>query len=927
MIQDAVADWQALSTLYEEADGLDDVGRAAWLERLRMQRHRLLPQVERMLEARARVGGNDFLEALPILEAEHEEAVSPQWGEGSRIGAYRLVRHLGSGGMAEVWLADRVDGAFERQVAIKLLFDHPSRARRESFVERFRRERDILASLDHPHIARLHDAGVTPSGQPWLALEYVEGESITAWCDHRNLDLQGRVRIFRQVLLAVQHAHANLVLHRDLKPANVLVTAQGQVRLLDFGIAKLMEAQGGALDDTALTRQAGRLLTLQYASPEQLKGEPLTTACDIYSLGVVLYELLCGERPYALVRMSAASLEQAILDIDPKPPGSKPVSAEVAAQRASTPERLRRALSGDLAAIVLHAMAKLPTDRYRSAESFSADLDRWLEGLPVEATSPTARDRALKFVRRHALAMSLASAAALAILAASGVALYQAIRAGDEARRAIAAREFVFDLFKSADPNAAKNEPTSLRSVLASGVLKSADRFAADPVLRAEILQQIGKVQWGLGEQADARGVYSEVVDLFRRRGDVRWVRAQIELADIQGRMGATEKAFRLLAEVEPLVERDGAGPDLVSLFHLNKGWLLQYEHRLPEARAEMERALGAAQSIEGDEGEQATDALRGLAAVERGQSDWAAAIAHIDEAALWTKTHRRASINHIIGVGMEQEWTRLNSGHYAAAAELASTYRTRCRELLGDRNEQCIVLLDHQVQLFLLMGDGTSIAAALPGLRGAHDALSSPRRQVSLVITAARAEAAVSDRHRGDDWMQALRELVEGGGDASLPASMRLLARVAMAECALRRGDAGAALKWLDRFERLQSESQVSVGTLRVRSMVLRGIALGALGDAAASLRTLESAASETDAVLGPSHTLGTIYRLNMLRPLVSSGRVADAARLLDTALPVLRARVGSESPLTARIEELRGVLARRPGASPLPPPSDVFL
>jgi serine/threonine protein kinase len=926
MILDAVADWQELSALYEEAEALDDAARAAWLARLRADPHRLLPQVERMLAARARIAGNAFLEALPVLDTSDEAAPS-EWDEGSRVGAYRLVRHLGSGGMAEVWLADRVDGAFERQVAIKLLFDHPSRARRETFVERFRRERDILASLDHPNIARLHDAGVTPSGQPWLALEYVQGESITAWCDHRCVDLQGRVRIFRQVLLAVQHAHANLVLHRDLKPANILVTEQGQVRLLDFGIAKLFEGGGDTLEDTALTRQAGRLLTLQYASPEQIQGVALTTACDIYAAGVVLYEMLCGERPYDVARTSPAALEEAILNLHPRPPGSRTAPAEVVAARSTTPGRLKKTLGGDIGAVVLRALAKQPGNRYRSAEGFGADLDRWLSGLPVEATSPTVWDRAISFVRRHLAATSLASAAVLAILVATGAAIYQATRASDEARRAVAAREFVFDLFKSADPNAAKDEPTSIRSVLAAGVRTSAQRFAADPVLRAEILQQIGQVQSRLGEKSDALRTYTEAVDLFRRNDDRRWVRAQIELADLHGRMGTTTEAFSLLAELDRLIDQQESDPELVSLFHLNKGWLLRYEQRLPEARAEMEHALRAAQRIETDQGERATDVLRGLAGVEHAQNDWPAAIAHIDEAALWTKNHPRAPLNHVIGVGMEQQWIRLNAGDYKIASELGSSYGKQCSELLGELSEQCIVLLDHQVQLFLVVGDKASLVAAMPRLRPAHDALSSPVRKALLLITAARAHAAVSDSVTADDWTEALRGIAEAGPNVSLPAMYKLSANVAMAECALRRGDAGDAVQWLDRFVRLRSGSTAPTDPLELRATVLRGIALGLLGDPDASLRTLQAAASKTDAVLGPSHTLGIIYRLNMLSPLLALGRLADAAQVLDTALPALRERLGAESPLTAHVEELRAQLPKHPSPLPVKPPSDFFV
>jgi len=298
MIRDSVIDWQELSELYEQAETLDEAALAAFLEPLRAGRHRLLGQLERMLDARRRIVTGGFLDTLPRLESTVPSPAAAEWSEGSRVGAYRLIRPLGSGGMAEVWLAERADGAFQRQVALKLLFSHPSRDERERFVERFRRERDILASLQHPNIAGLHDAGVTAGGQPWLALEYVQGEPITSWCDSRSLDIAARVAVFRQVLQAVAYAHANLVIHRDLKPSNILVTQAGEVKLLDFGIAKLIEGDDQGMAETELTRQTGRPLTLMYASPEQMEGTLLTTASDVYSAGVVLYELVTRQRPY-----------------------------------------------------------------------------------------------------------------------------------------------------------------------------------------------------------------------------------------------------------------------------------------------------------------------------------------------------------------------------------------------------------------------------------------------------------------------------------------------------------------------------------------------------------------------------------------------------------------------------------------------------
>ena len=249
--------------------------------------------------------------------ARHAVTSAVEHGPDTEIGPYRLVRELGQGGMGTVWLARRTDGSLKRAVALKLLrWGYLDR----QLAERFSRERDILAALTHPNIARLYDAGVSRSGQPYLALEYVDGEPLTAYAEHHQLDVHSRVLLFLQVADAVQYAHRNLIIHRDIKPGNILVSTDGVVHLLDFGIAKLLAEEQSAAMATELTQQAGRPLTLEYASPEQIAGAALTTASDIYSLGVVLYELLCGTRPYRLSRGTRAELEEAILTAEPEPP-------------------------------------------------------------------------------------------------------------------------------------------------------------------------------------------------------------------------------------------------------------------------------------------------------------------------------------------------------------------------------------------------------------------------------------------------------------------------------------------------------------------------------------------------------------------------------------------------------------------------------
>jgi serine/threonine protein kinase/TolB-like protein len=407
----------ALSRLLDQALPLDRDSRERWLGDLSSEHVALLPALRQAL----------LVDDDPALTAELFATV-PRAGcdataatiltsglqPGQRIGPYQLVRELGTGGMAVVWLAQRADGAFRREVALKLPL--LSRLRRD-LAERFAREREILAQLEHPNIARLYEAGVAADGLPYLALEYVEGQPLTAWCDEHQYSVRERLKLFLQVLDAVQYAHACHVIHRDLKPSNILVTAAGQVRLLDFGVAKLLD-EGEEADRTDLTRVYGRVLTPDYASPEQLRNDAVGASSDIYALGVVLYELLVGNRPYRIkTDSSQLPLERAIEAAQIRRPSAQ-VQAPAAVVRATTQHKLMRRLRGDLDAIVLKALAKQPEDRYPTATAFADDLQRYLSGEPIEARPARLTYRLGKLVLRHRLATG-----ATAVLLGAAIAL------------------------------------------------------------------------------------------------------------------------------------------------------------------------------------------------------------------------------------------------------------------------------------------------------------------------------------------------------------------------------------------------------------------------------------------------------------------------------------------------------------------------
>jgi len=428
---------KTLSELMDHALDLDADTRTQWLAEVATGPHAALhPVLADMLAHKANMETAFLLSpsagaSVPVVRSIETLRA------GDRVGPYVLDREIGQGGMGAVWLAYRADGTLNRKVALKLPLTH----RTQALAERFARERDILASLTHPNIARLYDAGVADDGQPFLALEYVEGQAITEHCDSVRLPLRERLQRFLQVANAVQYAHANLVIHRDLKPGNILVSSDGQVHLLDFGIAKLLDDPTAPAAESELTMLAGRALTLDYASPEQVSGQAISTASDVYSLGVVLYQLLTGQKPYLLKRGTRAELEEAILSAVPvrmsdsirRAPDTGAASAK---QRGTNAERLVRMLTGDLDTIVAHAIRKDPQQRYATVAAFAQDIQRHMDGLPVEARPDSWRYRAGKFIARNRLAVGAAAAVLTALLGGFTAAMWQANVAKNEAARA-----------------------------------------------------------------------------------------------------------------------------------------------------------------------------------------------------------------------------------------------------------------------------------------------------------------------------------------------------------------------------------------------------------------------------------------------------------------------------------------------------------
>ncbi len=493
--------WARLSPLLDELLEADEPARAERLAELRAADAATADELVALLARQSAVETADFLEGVAL-------ALPPDATlAGMAVGSYTLERPVGQGGMGSVWLARRSDGRYEGQAAIKFLnlalLGHGG-------AERFRREGSVLARLEHPHVARLIDAGVVAGSQPYLVLEYVDGEPIDRWCVARKLDVEARLRLFCDVLGAVAHAHSKLVLHRDLKPSNILVTTAGQVKLLDFGIARLMETEESR---TALTRHVGNPFTPEYAAPEQIQGAELSTAADVYALGVILFELLTGKRPRAVTRGSPSTLTAEFADLE------VPRASSLAAEPA-----LKARLHGDLDAILNRALKFRPEERYGTVAELLDDIRRHLDGAPVRAQPDSLTYRLGKFVRRHRAAVATGSALALAILIGGGVSLWQAREAMLQRDRAfaLAARneavvDFVNEMLTEVAPT---DRPIEVSDLLERS-LSMLTLEGGNVEHKAAIIGLLANYFLSTGNPAKAAPLLDRALALMKASGDV----------------------------------------------------------------------------------------------------------------------------------------------------------------------------------------------------------------------------------------------------------------------------------------------------------------------------------------------------------------------------------------------------------------------
>lgn len=892
-------DWLQLSALLDELLDLDGDDRSRRLRELEESAPATAKRLREMLDLDAQ--NIDFL-AQPLVE---ESEPGPRVDD--HIGPYTLLRSLGEGGMGQVWLAARSDGMFERKVALKLL--RPGYAS-PTLRTRFSRERNILARLAHPNIARLMDAGVDALGQPFLALEYIDGIAITQYVSDHALDIPDRLDLYLQVCAAVSHAHASLIVHRDLKPSNILVTTAGQVRLLDFGIAKLID--GPTDDETALTRAGAPAFTLHYAAPEQLRHEPVTTMTDVYALGVVLYELLTGRKPYRLDGASDAQWELSILQADPPRP-SLVVTKDASDPKAA--RQLARTLAGDLDNIVLKALRKLPEQRYGSVEALAGDLRNYLSGRPVKARPQSVVYRVSKFVHRHAVGMGVSAVIALSVGMAMAGILWKSREALLDAERATALQQFVVGLFETAGRTGAGGS-TDVRMLLDSGSARAELDLAMQPQARADLLGLVAQLRNGLGD-------YRAAIEALNKQE-----LAMREMPRVPARLTLQSGLERARA-LRGMADLDGCLQVLDPL------------QRTAHAQASDDAATSARLLTE-------------LGRCRLGVNDFAGARGLFEQALQLREGDGNVIAEVESRIDMAQVDTE--SGTLRTALDALQVALARIRSVGAERGAAAVALWRNMGLVYVAMGDleradGTlreALEVALLRLGTSHPDALDVQRQLALVWLS---RGKIDDAARAMDLVESLS--VERLG-ATHPDTVQ--AQLAQAQVEFEQGDAARAaqrlrsllaatqlqsaprvsaeaLLWLSRASQAQGDGVTaltialqadtaltgipgrSAALLRARILQHTAVLHIAHGDPAAALVPLRQALADAHSWLGELHPVALDVQVDQLHALLQQGDQAAANAVLAKWQPAVAALGAAGAPLRWRLRAVRAEDACRQG------------
>ena len=944
---DQVADrdrWQRIATILDTALELPFDERAPYLDRACDGDSALAREVEELLAATAAsatfLGTPAAEHAAPLVaDIEHDIArASASSLHGRVVGPYRLLTELGEGGMGVVYLADRIDGQFDQQVAIKLVRQG---VLGEGARRRFLQERQILAHLQHPAIARLLDGGVSADGTPFFVMERVEGRPVTAYCDAHALTSEERLRIFLEICEAVQYAHRNLIVHRDLKPSNILVDDGGRVKLLDFGIAKLL----GDGESSGAAHTVVWALTLDYAAPEQLRGESVSTSTDVYALGVLLYELLTGDRPNR-TDGGVGELERAILEQEPAPPSARVKAGDV-----------RRRLKGDLDRIVLKALQKSPERRYQSAEAFAMDVRRHLDGLPVSARGDALSYRARKFLGRHLVGAGTAALLLLTLVAGLVATTWQARRAAREARKAEAVKEFLKTLLSAADPTLAKGREPSVRQLLDAGAGRIETELRDQPDVQSEVASLVASVYHSLGEYDRAMPLLRADLERRTRRDgphSIAAAEALTQIADALYEQGRYDEAAPL-HEQALAIQRERRGersPQVAELL-----WDIAGERRnrgdLAGAEAFDKQALAIYVAVKGDDSADAAAVRESLGIVYSQLARFSEAAALQQPVVLWRERHLGADHPHTLTARYNLAFYLQALGRFDDAVSITEDVVRRQRVVLGERHDALAVSLrllaraldasgrsdealplatealaihierfgaDHQqvahdrLWQALIEAHIGHLAEAERDCREAQrifDAQKGPSRAdlpyLRMWIGIAFAEAGELDRAQ-----QVIAQAVSDLRSSAAEGPFIALALDALGDIARRLGQPARARdlarEALPLVERGLGEDHEATAVARVHA----GAAESATGDTAAGEVLLRAGVTHLERQFPNGHHDLAAARFLLGEALEKAGRRAEARPLLQSALTWRQTHLGPDDPRT--IEARRALDASKP-------------
>ena len=903
--------WGQVCALLDRAAELPEDQRRAFLEQAVDDDATLVAEVLQLLDTEgsadryfeglaARLG--DVVPDDPAVGAADDSApASPLAPQPKRLGPYRILRELGRGGMGVVYLAERADGQFEQQVAIKLLPAGVS----HGLLDRFLAERQILARLEHPAIARLFDGGLSAEGSPYFVMEYVDGIPIDRFADAGQFDIEGRLQLLLQVAEAAAFAHRRLVVHRDLKPDNILVDSAGQVKLLDFGVAKLLDHDGG---QGSLTVTASAPLTPAYAAPEQIRGEAISTATDVYALGVLTSRLLCGRLPYPRRPTSPTDLERLVCEEPPRlparrladPPEERPDGSSgpdidaIAAARGTTAPKLRRRLVGDLDAIVDRALRKEPERRYGSVDAFARDLRRHLASQPVEARKGTLGYRVGRFARRHrrGVAIGLIIAGLLIGLGVVSTVLAlsrtrQAARIADERDRAQRVVDLLVDLFEVSDPTQGHGETVSAKQLLDFGSARVRDSLSDEPAVQAQLSHTLGRVYHQLGMLEEARPLLEEALAL---RGDADWgATAELsetlaELGRLETRQAHFERAVELLqAAVDLRVEIDRGDSLAVADLLLELAHARSQGLDPPGAEVDLRRALAIYRAEAPTDDPRASETLMRLGTERHNQGDFEGAVPLWEQAAAAWRTGTVAATPAHARALLDWANYRLIAGEPDAGTELFDESERILREVLGTEHPDYALALTGQARCKRRLGFPEQAVKLLLRAEAIQDRWD---RTLEQAATEHELAAVLMFLGRFDEAEPHARLALElsrrlaGGTDGHFeaPARYRVLGTVqlergeyAEAERLLIRA-IGLAEDYFGPTTRMTVETRVELGRLHARR-----------GETAQAETLFREAAETLRASLRPGHPMVNRALVPWCRMLLERGRADEAWPLIE--------------------------------------------